>query len=367
MLTLEKILGYCPITNDTEDSREFLKESGIPTNGLGYEVLSNHENLPGGKSLAELTHELLLRLYLQRKDIMDIKSLQNEVLECLMGYIFRTISRSGDELRTFEFRSLTDKIFSNKDVILNIEALHSYLEQFLNWGKEKDSLYDRLIRKIEFCSYYTLCSVQTALLDILRISSVDHAQYLTIKEKCTTTSPIISRCFEPITEKITYGQGSFKRNQMQKYDTWMEGILPELVHYAPYPQNNEGLQALKQFNGVLEELRHITSDPSILVENIKYMAISEDQKDFRKTMCAAITLIFFWKDGVALLTWIPVFGDIFSLFGNTALGRSAGVIGAMYLIKDVEFKLSLRMFFVKENFPISMVALGLLLGSIFAI
>ncbi len=364
---LFQLMGYCPIANRNSQAESYMIEQGIKTDYLGYEVLANVDNLPGYNALSELTHELLIRFGLYSLKEFPLEELKSELVECVQGFLARSMDANKDQPRSLELQYLTNLLTNNKDVLLNLGMVRSYYLQTFEVKDETSQTAINLYRKIEFSVYMLLVAAQTSIIDSFNISQNEHVTFMALPSGQTDKRAIFARCFHPLKYRVDYGQSWLGKPSI-KYDKWLtEKILPTDITRAPFPQDNESLVSISQFREMAEELTLLVRDPSAFIDRIKSMTKSQDHQDFRKAFFAVLFGIFMWKDGLALFGWVPIFGELFSFLGNGALGRSLGVIGFMYLIKDVEFRLSLKMIFQKENLLGSLVLLGILLGTIFTI
>lgn len=364
-MQLEDIIGYWPFENPDSQVRSFLESIGVNSDFLGYEVLGNVDSLPAGRSIAELNHELLIRFNLLTQEKHPRQALESELIECIQGYIKRSIAENHDSPKVMDSNRISELILTNKDVVLNLEMILQYfaLSQSIDSKESKDLV--MVFRKIEYSSYFLLVATQTAILDAFSISPKEHSVFVDLPEGQTDKSIVFAKCFDLILIPVTYGKsllGSPKSN----YDKWLtKKIIPLEITREPYPK--QSAFNMGEFQESFDHILELVQNPSKLSENIKQLSFSEESKEFRNIFGATLLGIFIWKDGLSYLVWLPIVGDFCGFLGNTGLGRIAGLGGFIYIIKDVEFRFKFNMLFIPENVLASMIILGMILGSIFTI
>jgi hypothetical protein len=364
---LFELIGYCPLENNNSQAYSYMQDLGIQTQYLGYELLANVDHLPGTEEIAELSHELLIRYgILSSKEAQEGQYLE-ELIDCVEGYITRSIVSNGDQVRMFDASYFQSLIGNNKYVRLNLDQIINYYHTATKTTEEPKYEQSILHRKIEYTSYMLLIAVQTAILDSFSISAEEHLSFRSLPSGQTDKRIIFTRCFDPLKYKVDYGQ-SWRGKPETNYDKWLtEKVIPIDIVRAPFPKESQTLLNINSFKELSNDIFTLLQNPQDLLENSKNLISSNSNIDFKKSFGAVICLLLVWKDGLSYFAWFPLFGDLFSMLGNTGIGRLVGVFGLFYLSQEFEFKFSTKMFFQRENLMITLVIIGILLGTILTI
>jgi hypothetical protein len=364
---LYELIGYCPIGNDNSTASSYMQDMGIKTDYLGYELLANVDQLPGSDSIAELSHELLIRFGLLNSKEPQEENYLVELIECIDDYIARSININKDQERKLDSKYFFALIGNNNKVNLNLDQIIKYYHASSVYKDESSFGAAMLYRKIEFSVYMLLIATQTAILDSFGITNQEHLSFLSLPCGQTDKRIIFAKCFGPLKYKVDYGQSWIGKPDVN-YDKWLtEKVIPTDLVRAPYPQDSSTIVSIKNFKETLAEALVLLNDPQNLLENTKLIISNNKNVDLKKSFVAIVCLLLIWKDGLAYFAWMPIFGDLFSLLGNSGLGRFIGVIGLLYLSQEIEFKFSTKMLFQKENMWITLVLTGILIGTIFTI
>jgi hypothetical protein len=365
IMDLTSIIGYCPISNPNPQVRSFLDEIGNMADFLGFELIGNVDSLPSGEALAYLAHELLIRYALLSPSEFPNEKLECELIDCLQGYIGLSIAGNHDQIRVLDTGRLSQIVHSNKIVMLNLNMLKKYLDLSYQFTDLSSNSSIEHFRKIEYCAYFLLVSVQIAIFDTFKISNSEHKLFISLPNGQTDKRIVFGRCFDILKFKVEFGQGWFG-NSEANYDNWLTNeIIPVEITRAPYPKETllDGFE-ITEFIG---NLKSLVTDPKEFSRNIQYLATNDDSKEFRKIFAALLIGLFMWKDGLSYFAWLPILGDLCGFLGNSAWGRVLGFFAFAFIIQDVEFKFKMKMIFQQENILGSMILLGIILGSIFTI
>jgi hypothetical protein len=364
---LFELIGYCPIGNDNSSASSYMQDMGIKIDYLGYELLANIDQLPGSDAIAELSHELLIRFGLLNSKESQPEHYLEELIDCIDGYITRSININKDQERKLDSKYFFALIGNNNKVNLNLNQIIKYYEACSIYKNESSFGATMLYRKIEFSVYMLIIATQTAILDSFGISNQEHLSFLSLPCGQTDKRIIFAKCFGPLKYKVDYGQSWIGKPDVN-YDKWLtERVIPTDLVRAPYPQDSSTIVSIKNFKETLTEALELLKDPQNLIENTKSIISSNKNVDLKKSFVGIMCLVLIWKDGLAYFAWVPIFGDLFSMLGNSGLSRFVGVFGLLYLSQEIEFKFSTKMLFQKENMWITLVLVGILIGTIFTI
>jgi hypothetical protein len=366
-MNLFELIGFCPQKNNNTQASSYMQDIGIKTDYLGYELLANVDQLPAGQGIAELAHELLIRFGLLAVNEGVFADFSRELVDCIQGYIVRSSTNCKDQPRVLDPKYFSSMIVTNKTIVLNLEQVIKYYRVSYNYSDDSTSEATMLFRKIEYSVYMLLVATQTAILDSFGITIQEHISFLALGPGQTDKRIVFARCFAPLKFRVDYGQTWIGKPNVN-YDKWLrERIIPSDVTRAPYPQDSDSMVNIVQFKEAIDDFVELCKDPKNLFETTKSRLSSQDNWDLKKTFGGVVCLLLVWKDGLAYFTWVPIFGDLFSILGNTNIGRLSGVIGLLFVTQEMEFKFSTKMLFQKENIMITLIILSIIYGAMLTI
>ena len=378
-LKFQDYLGFCPISNPDNATLVKGNNSKIPMFYLGYEVLANSAIREYGSiELQELNHELLVRIY-TIKYISDYTLLE-AIIATIQGYISRSIENSnGSQLRVLDDNSLSNLIIKNKNCEALVLAIKAYLVDynsditlpmlqtlntttFINDDTKK---IQTLLRKIEYCSYYILVSIQNALFGYYKINSKLHLQLLEGVIEADSTGDYIAKCFRLFNPSISYGLNSLSfGSKYDKLDRWLESNLPPMIERTHLPLHIEEAMVVSKIKKMIN-FDSLPSNP--FTSELKEGDI---QSMLSLEIFSLVTLLC-WKSGLA---WVPILGSLVPYLDDGPLGRLFGVTACLvatgFLTQNniIELRFVPQALFANPTQKmISILFLGLMLGGIFAI